>query len=175
MCPWTLFFALIQVAIRRLSIIDYSERLSSVLDYSAAYMTWPEALVCLVLRHHQSVLARQERARGQSTLQVNMFRSFLLAAFLALSLSITGANSFHVRSSAVRTVPYLRFPCNTHASGIFTFLGLLSSTTRSKSLGKVLALPMIVYVTRQVNCNLRLAFGAEPRFPKRHTFRVFNC
>lgn len=50
-----------------------------------------------------------------------MFRSFLLAAFLASSLSITGVSSFHVRSSVRITRTVLSAP---GAGGLFTILGL---------------------------------------------------
>ncbi|KAF8494606.1 hypothetical protein F5888DRAFT_631996 [Russula emetica] len=67
-------------------------------------MTWPgaRALVCLVLRHHLSVpvLARESGTAGNQPLRVDMFRSFLLVLLASsLSITITGASSFHLRSS----------------------------------------------------------------------------
>lgn len=128
------------------------------------------ALVCLVLCHYpcplSSVLVRESGPVGNQPLRVNMFRSSLLA-FLASSLSITGASSFHVRSS-VRTVT----SSSTHAaSGIFTFLILFfssSSITRSNKLGKPpLVLPMIVYVTRHVILTKPSLGPSGVKIPKR--------
>ena len=102
-----------------------------------------------------SILVR-ERGPADNPPRLNMFRSFLLA-FLASSSSI-GASSFHVRSSVrttplvvvVVTVTVMYFNFHIHFSW-FVFSSIIMRS-RSK-LGKplvLLALPMIVYVTRHV-------------------------